>query len=268
MSVLGIQAAVTGAFLAVFPGNWKVHDFRLFVAAMPFFKTGDIVVGDRAFCAYTSLAWLRSIGADMICRLHQRRKFDPSVAKRNAPNNWTVIWKKGVHNAKSPVPEEQFESFSDELPVRIVKSSMHRNGFRSENIYIATTLLDATLYPASLISDLYFERWGIEESFRDLKDSMRYDFIRSRSPASVMKTLKTMFIAHNLIRAISGTAARKHKVRWQRISFKGAAVSIRLFLVQRLIQGTTRGIANFRRLLVSIATDLVQERPGRREPRA
>lgn len=268
MSALAVRAAATGAFLALFPGNWKTHDFRLFIAAISFFQAGDIIVADRAFCAYASLAWLRLIGADMVCRLHQRRKVDPAAAKRNAKGDWTVVWEKGVHGAKSPVSAERFESFPDELAVRVVKSSEHRKGFRSKEIFIATTLLDTTLYPASLIRDLYQGRWKIEESFRDIKDSMNYGFIRSRSPASVMKTLKLALIAHNLIRRIGAAAAHRHRVRCERISFKGAAVSVRLFLLHRLVRGTTLGIANFRRLLVAIAEDLVEERPGRREPRA
>lgn len=135
-------------------------------------------------------------------------------------------------------------------------------------LFIATTLLDTTLYPASRIRDLYQGRWKIEESFRDLKDSMNYGFIRSRSPASVIKTLKVALIAHNLVRAIGATAAHRHRVLWERISFKGATVSIRLFLVHRLVRDRMPGVANFKRLLVAIATDLVEERPGRREPRA
>jgi hypothetical protein len=268
MSALAVRAASTGAFLALFPGNWKTHDFRLFIAAISFFQAGDIIVADRAFCAYAALAWLRMIGADMVCRLHQRRRIDLAKARRNAKGDWTVVWRKGVHAAKSPVSAERFESLPEELAVRIVKSIEQRKGFRSKEIFIATTLLDATLYPARLIREIYQGRWKIEESFRDIKDSMNYGFIRSRSPASVMKTLKVALIAHNLTRGIGAAAAHRHRVRWERISFKGAVVSVRLFLLHRLVRGTALGVANFRRLLAAVAGDLVEERPGRREPRA
>lgn len=268
MSALAIRSAITGVFLAIFPGNWKVHDLRLFINSISFFQADDIVVADRAFCAYTSFAWMRLIGADMVCRLHQRRKFDPSKEKKNGKNDWTVVWKKGVHSAKSPIPADQFEKFPDEMSVRIVQGKEECKGFRTKNILVATTLLDVSLYPADLILDIYLERWEIETSFGDLKDSMRYDFIRSRSPASVIKTLKAMLIAHNLIRAMCGTAACKHRVRWKRISFKGAATSIRFFLAHRLVGGLKLGIANFQRLLAAIASDIVPERPNRREPRA
>ena len=53
MSALAVREASTGAFLSIFPGNWKTHDFRLFIAAISFFQAGDIIVADRAFCAAT-----------------------------------------------------------------------------------------------------------------------------------------------------------------------------------------------------------------------
>lgn len=268
MTALAVRAAATGAFLSIFPGNWKTHDFRLFIAAISFFRAGDVVVADRAFCAYASLAWLRLLGADMVCRLHQRRILDLAKAVRNAKGDWTVVWTKGARSRKSPVSAEQFEALPDELAVRIVKSIEQRKGFRSKEIFIATTLLDCSLHPAEWIRDLYLGRWKIEESFRDIKDSMNYGFIRSRSPDSVMKTLKTALVAHNLVRATGNAAARRHRVDRERVSFKGAATSFRLFLAQRLVGGVSPGIANFRRLLLAVATDLVDARPGRREPRA
>lgn len=268
MSALAVREASTGAFLSIFPGNWKTHDFRLFIAAISFFQAGDVVVADRAFCAYAALAWLRLLGADMVCRLHQRRRLDLDKAARNAKGDWTLVWRKGRHGAKSPVDAARFESLPEELSVRIVKGVEQRKGFRSKEVFIATTLLDCSAHPAEWIRDLYLGRWKIEESFRDIKDSMDYGFIRSRSPASVMKTLKTALIAHNLVRATCNAAAHRHRVDRERTSFKGAATSFRLFLSHRLVGGASPGIANFRRLLRAVANDRVDARPGRREPRA
>ena len=268
MSALAVRSDETGAFLSVFPGKWKVHDFRLFIEALAFFRKGDLVVGDRALCAFASMGLLVMLGADIVARLHQKRKFDRSKAKRNADGSWTVVWRKGSHSPKSPVSKEMWESLPDEITVRIIEGVVERKGFRSEHVFIATTLLDCAAYPAERICKLYRRRWKIEESFRDLKDSMGYGFIRSRKPDTVMKTLAAALVAHNLACAAINAAARRHRVDRDRISFKGAVTSFRLFLMQRLVAGKPVGIANFRRMLWSIATDRVPERPGRREPRA
>ncbi|MGI5870059.1 MAG: hypothetical protein ACOX9C_11530, partial [Kiritimatiellia bacterium] len=101
-----------------------------------------------------------------------------------------------------------------------------------------------------------------------LKDSMGYGFIRSRKPDTVMKTLVAALVAHNLACAAINAAARRRRVDRDRISFKGAVTSSGLFLMRRLVVGKPLGVANFRRMLWSIATDRVPERPGRREPGA
>ena len=113
MGSLAIRSAATGALLALFPSNWKTHDFRLFISSISFFRAGDIIVGDRAFCAYAALAWLRIIGADMVCRLHQRRKFDETTSTRNAHGDWTVVWEKGVHG-KSILYQKRYSKNSQE----------------------------------------------------------------------------------------------------------------------------------------------------------
>jgi hypothetical protein len=132
-------------------------------------------VGDRALCAFASMALLVMRGADMVSRLNQRRKFDRSKARRNADGSWTAVWRKGPYSSKSPASKETWASLPDEAAVRIIE--------------------------------------GVVEC-------------------------------------------------------KGAVTSFRLFLAQRLVAGRPVGIANFRRMLSSIATDRVPERPGRREPRA
>ena len=78
---------------------------------------------------------------------------------------------------------------------------------------------------------------------------MSYGFIRPGSPDSVMKTLKTALIAHNLIRVTGNAAASRHRVDRELFSFKGATTSFRLFFEHSLVGGASPGIANFRRLL-------------------
>ena len=266
MSALAVRAASTGAFLSIFPGNWKTHDFRLFIAAISFFRAGDIVVADRAFCAYAALAWLRLLGADMVCRLHQRRKPDLDSAVRKAKGDWTVVWTKGAQQKITRVGGA-VHSPSGRTQCAHRQGVEQRKGFRPGGFH-RHHHLDCSAYPAEWIRDIYLGRWKIEEAFRDVKNSMNYGFIRSRSPASVVKTLKTALIAQNLVRATCNAAACRHRVDRERISFKGTATSFSLFLSHRLVAGASPGVANFQRLLRAVANDRVDARPGRREPRA
>ena len=93
--------------------------------------------------------------------------------------------------------------------------------------------------------------------------------LRNRSPEMVRQELAARLIGHNLVRWTMAQAARTHGVELDRISFKGTLDAVRQF-------GHALSRARSRRkrtelwdeLLRTLATDLVPERPGRREPRA
>ena len=76
-------------------------------------------------------------------------------------------------------------------------------------------------------------------------------------------------IGHNLIRSLMARAAREHAVALERISFKGSLDALRQFS-QAMAQARSqkKRKALWEELLRTLASDLVPERPGRREPRA
>ena len=82
-----------------------------------------------------------------------------------------------------------WEALSATLLLRQIKVTMAQPGFR------VTTLLDAEIYPASDIADLYFQRWGVELFFRDIKTTMGMDILRCKTPQMVRKEIRMHFIA-------------------------------------------------------------------------
>jgi len=75
----------SGAILNVMLGNLHDHDLRLLHGLWAALKSGDILLGDRAFGEFTCLAGLpRLLGVDVVARLHQRRKADFRKAQRLA----------------------------------------------------------------------------------------------------------------------------------------------------------------------------------------
>lgn len=98
---------------------------------------------------------------------------------------------------------------------------------------------------------------------------MGMDVLRCQSPKMIHKELEMFFIAYNLIRCLMLQASRDYQADIQRLSFKGTVDSTRQFaatLAQtRSSKKQKQLIANLLRI---IATDLVPDRPNRREPRA
>ena len=70
--LLGLFDLGTGALHGLVQSDRRAHDQRLFGALLPSFAAEDVVVGDRAFCAWTNFAQLNARGVAALFRLHQR----------------------------------------------------------------------------------------------------------------------------------------------------------------------------------------------------
>lgn len=75
-------------------------------------------------------------------------------------------------------------------------------GRRSQDLWLATTLLDAKRHPAADILRAYLLRWGIELAFRDVKTSMVAQFLRVKSPEMAEKAVMVFFLARNFARLL------------------------------------------------------------------
>ena len=155
------------------------------------------------------------------------------------------------------------------ITVRIIHVRIQQKGFRTQELWISTTLLDTIAYPAEQIAALYLRRWDMELCFRDLKTTMGMEELRCRSPALVQKELLAFLVAHNFIRCLIAQAASAYQVCRTRISFKGAVDAARSFhQAMRMARSQRHANRLARRLLEILARDLVPVRPGRHEPRA
>jgi len=93
--------------------------------------------------------------------------------------------------------------------------------------------------------------------------------LRNRSPEMAQQELHLRLIAHNLVRCTMAQAATEHAVALERISFKGSVDAIRQFsLAMAQARSKAKRQELWAELLRTLASDLVPERPGRREPRA
>jgi hypothetical protein len=231
-------------------------------------KSGDILVGDRMFGCFALLAALPIQGVDVVARLNQCRNLDLRHAPQWGPNDWLVSFQKPKIRP-AYMPAKQWKTIPAQIWVRIIRSRLQMKGFRTRTMWIVTTLLDAELYPAVTIADLYLRRWQMELSFRDLKTTLGMESLRCRTPEMIEKEILTFLIAHNFLRALMAEAATTHQVPRQRISFKGTLDTIRSFHPAMLRASSKRIRNRLRcRLLAILAADQLPLRPGRSEPRA
>ena len=76
-------------------------------------------------------------------------------------NDRLVHWNKDQSRRNNPWAAEH-AALPATLAVRLVRFRVAVPGFRTEEVTLATTLLDAEAYPAAVLADLYRARWNIE----------------------------------------------------------------------------------------------------------
>jgi len=91
--------------------------------------------------------------------------------------------------------------------VRAVRS-IERNG---KPTYLLTSLMDKATYPAKSLQECYQERWHIETSYREMKQSMMGMALslRSHSVDATRQEIWGMLIAYNLVRLEMARAAEQ-----------------------------------------------------------
>ena len=139
-----------------------------------------------------------------------------------------------------------------------------------QSIILVTTMLNAEEVTADDLGEVYRARWNAELDFRSLKQTMKMDILRCKTPGLVRKEIWAHILAYNLIRTIMAQAASKHEIEPRTISFKRAIQTLEAFQPVVAIRGDRDCIHRqnlYQHILDAIATHRVADRPDRFEPR-
>ena len=228
----------------------------------------DVVLGDRHFCSFFEVADLQQRGADVVLRMHQKRKTDFRKGVRLGRYDHRVVWKKPAR--PDWMDEETYRQFPDELAMREVRIHIKRKGrkVRTHTITIATTLCDHQEYPKADLGDLYRRRWHAELNLRSLKSVLQMDVLRGKTPEMVRKEIWAHLLAYNLIRKVTAQAAEEFTVEPWTISFKATLQTLKAFALPLLTCAKNQLPQVIDEMLRAIARHSVGNRPDRVEPRA
>jgi hypothetical protein len=269
IKLVGLFSLSSGAVLEHQLGNLHEHESQLFRKLLPKVRKDDIIVADRAFCSYASLATLVSQKADGLMRLHQMRKSDLRRGKALGPMDRLITWTKPP-SCPAGWSEPEFEALPETLAVRIIGLHLSIPGCRTRSVTLVTTMVDAEAYPAEVLRKLYAQRWNVELHFHQLKVALGMDVLSCKSPDMVEKEILVRLIAYNLVRVFMQRAAHLHQADLSRLSFKGSLDTTRHFAsaIHAAAGTPRRQDALIAEMLAAIAFDSVLYRPGRSEPRA
>jgi hypothetical protein len=260
----------SGALLSYALGNKKNHELPLFRQQWNTFKRGDILLGDKGFCSYFDTIKVKEQGVDMVVTLARRTPVSAAGSlKRLGPDDLLITWQRPVYNTKLSYSIEAWAKLPEELILRQIKVAVKYPGFRTQQFYIVTTLLDEVQYPAEELAELYFKRWDVELFFRDIKTTMGMDILRCKTPEMIRKEILMYFIAYNCIRRLMCEAAQEAALQVRVVSFKGSVQALRNW-EPHLNQAKISRAERFRLisdLYEAMTNTPIKQRLGRSEPR-
>jgi hypothetical protein len=242
--LLGLFHAGTGVLLKLIVAPLLTHDLAQVQKVHPMLAPGDVLVADRGLCSYAHLALLVQAGVHAVLRVSARQIVDftpgrafvkPSVRRTPAVKGVPRSrWLKGlgVHDqlvawlkpttCPSWLTREALAALPDSLVLREVRYDVGTPGFRTRQITLVTTLLDAQIYRMADLAELYHQRWRVETSLAQLKTSMQMDVLHCKTVAGVLKELTVFAILYNLVRLVMGQSATLQHLSVERISFLDA----------------------------------------------
>jgi len=223
----------------------------------------DLLLADRYFAGSPTLARLVARGTPFLMRKNARLIVERlPVVQRLGKYDFIVDIpvSKPARKADPTLPET--------VRVRVFRASWKAPTGETITEWFVTSLLDPKRYKKKALAKLYHERWRIETSYLEFKQTFHADVLRSKTVDNVEKEFAAHVLAYQLVRRLMAAAGKKHEVKPTEISFVNAARAIVRFSHHMAAAPTWALPIYYERLLDSIAAGRLVVRPGRLEPRA
>jgi hypothetical protein len=191
--LLVLVDAATGFIARTLALPLRTHDLSRVSAMHDALEPNDVFVGDRGFCSYVHLALLLQGNRHAVLRAHQRTLVSFKRGRPHAgqypkgqraglptsqwlralgPTDQLVRWFKPP-SRPSWCDAETFGRLPGAIQVREMRYPITPPGFRTTEVTLVTTLLDAERYSKRALAELYRQRWDVEKRLRELKITPR-----------------------------------------------------------------------------------------------
>jgi hypothetical protein len=228
----------TGLIVDLCTMPWRDHEQSKIGDLHGRLQAGDVLVADRGFCSYGHIARLALRGVDVVFRIHQRQIVDftpgrvhaigKKESQRGLPRSrWVralgqtdqiVCWTKPPR-CPTYLSREQWAALPEQVTVRELSYRVETPGYRTREITLVTTLLEAQTFSSQDLAGLYLLRWRIELNFRDLKSTMGLEVLKCKTVNGILKELYVFALIYNMVMAIRFRVAQQMGLCPARLSF-------------------------------------------------
>jgi Transposase DDE domain len=230
------------------------------------FKPDDIALADAYYSSFDEVVALVQMGVDVVMRQTGNRRTDFRCGTKLGHDDHLVHWERHRNRWKW-MSREAFAALPRVLLMRELRVRVDKPGFRTKEFVVVTSLLDAKVYSRDELGGLYRARWHAELDIRSIKQTLRMDVLRCKTPDLVRKEIWAHLLVYNLIRGAMAEAARQHGVMPRQLSLQGARQTLEAFRSELNRVPADAASALKAALLAAIAYHRVGDRPDRAEPR-
>jgi hypothetical protein len=169
---------------------------------------GDLMLADRYFAGSPMLARLLARGAEFLVRKNARLLVGclPVVRRLGRDDFITDLpMNKPARRQDPTLPET--------VRVRVFRATWTTPAGKVLSEWFVTSLLDAKRFKRRTLAKLYHERWRIETSYLEFKQTFHADVLRSKTVANVEKEFAAHVLAYQLVRGLIVAAAARARNR-------------------------------------------------------
>jgi len=262
---VALVSLATGAVIdmAIAPFSGKgTGEVNLLLELMPNLQRGNVLVADRYYPTFSTIAALQARGVDLLSISHHARTIDFTAGEVLGPKDHIVEWRKPRRHLERT--EADRDCLPESVKIREFEIVIEDREGGTQTATIVTTMTDPSLTQKEL-ADLYWKRWNCELDIRSIKHSLRMDVLRAKTPEMVRKEIWCHLLAYNLLRGTMVESARRNDVLPRQLSIKGTMQAVESFTPAMMAIDGSDTLYNA--LLTTIAAHRVGNRPGRLEPR-
>lgn len=186
------------AVLNVLTGAYCNSEQALFLRLLECLPSGGLIIGDRAFGSFLQCCRVQVQGSHLLARLRANRK--GKRVKKLGYRDELVEWQR-PQRKDSAFPEWLAEC-PPRIYVRVIERTIRQRGRRPWTLRLVTTLIEADLYPACELVELYMARWNIETVLRTLKEHYGMERVSGKTPDVAEKEILSTVLAYNCVAAL------------------------------------------------------------------
>ncbi len=251
----------TGVATAARIASLHVSEQALAVQLMLAAAQRVLYIGDRNFGVWRVARAAVQSGGHALLRLTKVRARRLLGRKRlPAFLDQAVVW--------SPTAHDQVDAglHKEPVPGRLILIHAPRRGYRSESLYLFTTLTHVQAYPPQRLLEFYGWRWQVELNYRTVKSTMKMDQSETKSADMVRKEFYAGLMGYNLVRGLMAAAAKESGCRPLELSFSKIHGLLALLLTE-LFMTWMSAPACLSRLQWLLTEAAAARLPRRRKPR-